>query len=58
MTRKDHIAIAKAIKAQREHAVAKQELTLDRLSEDLCGYLSDDNPAFDSARFLKACGVN
>ena len=61
MTRKDYIAIAAAIhrtgmavnigkKKSAEHAVRLAAI-------DLAATLAQDNPSFDRARFLAACGV-
>jgi hypothetical protein len=54
MTRKDYILIAEVI-ATSWHASAesKRELAVNMASK-----LWLDNPRFDRARFLVACGVN
>jgi hypothetical protein len=65
MTRKDYVAIAAAIKAAKADMFAKEP---DESHVDLCDganyaaeHIADtmerDNPRFDRARFLKACGV-
>jgi hypothetical protein len=58
MTRKDYVAIAAAIKETgkyHEHDDAADALAF--LARDLAATLAADNPRFDRARFLKACGV-
>ena len=63
LSKKHYEAIAKAIKAQRGadtmhcNPAEYGELILDRLAEDLGAYMERDNPAFQYARFVKACGV-
>lgn len=59
MTRKDYALIAKAINRargyetlEREHKAGYVELT----AEILAAMLEDDNPRFDKARFIEACG--
>ena len=64
MTRKDYVAIAACIKGTRGF-VGAFELPIDRAARnavDLCAkeladHMAADNPRFDRARFLKACGV-
>ncbi len=60
MTRKDYELIAKVIKV---HANFKCTYTDQRkvemldLAIDLAVYFQEENPRFDPARFLKACGI-
>jgi hypothetical protein len=57
MTRKDYILIAAAIKGARAQ-FPKQTLHGSRLvAEYIADALAHDNPRFDRARFLTACGV-
>ena len=66
MTRKDYIAIARAInvshiyltdnRAQREIDAANNTAKLAALH--IAEYFATDNPLFDRARFLAACGVH
>lgn len=56
MTRKDFQLIARVIK-ESEGAVI-DDLSRDGLAEMFADELASTNPAFDRARFLKACGVN
>lgn len=64
MTRKHYEMIAKAIARQRRAWIATSMkphdvlLALDDLASDLAGELAADNPHFDTARFLKACGAD
>lgn len=57
MTRKDFELIAAAIKraVQSEPRVVAD--ALGDLARDLAGELVKTNPAFNQARFLRACGV-
>jgi hypothetical protein len=57
MTRKDYELIANVIKQfpRLDYGVAS---VLEELAEDLSMALSNENPRFDTARFLKACGVS
>jgi len=62
MTRKDYIAIAASIRAQRgmlRYSSATQMLNmrLDALAEDLSKYFAEDTPLFDRMKFLKAAGA-
>lgn len=51
MTRKDYVAIADIIDGARD-----QGLTLEEVAEKLADTMEKDNPRFDRARFLEACG--
>lgn len=60
MTRKDYVAIARAFDYQRQAvadmgAQAKQAVTDCAVA--VAHVMMQDNPRFDRARFLKACGV-
>jgi hypothetical protein len=64
MTKKDYILIAATINARRPKqnesyyglSVADAE-TLNALARDFAINLAVDNPRFDRAKFLQACGV-
>jgi hypothetical protein len=61
MTRKDYVLIAQVIKTQIEMSDKFQEelskVGAQNIAYDLAWKLSEDNPRFDRARFLVACGV-
>jgi hypothetical protein len=65
MTRKDYIKLASSIKDTRrgESAIRVGEQRtwtlngIDSVARDLCRVLEWDNPRFDRAKFLAACGV-
>lgn len=68
MTRKDFELIAAAIKRNRDAASSPTNWfstsygdeiasVIDDLACDLAGELAKANPAFNQARFLRACGV-
>lgn len=58
MTRKDYVAIAGAIKYTRQwNKLEKEVYATDRVAESIAGVMALDNPSFDRARFLKACGI-
>lgn len=65
MTRKDYVLIAAALNtAKNEEALAHAPSYnngwadgVDAAAGVLADALSKDNPRFDRARFLKACGV-
>jgi hypothetical protein len=62
MTRKDYVLIAEAIKGavNYEQNFNNNEAganSLQFLALTLSSVLAGDNPRFDSARFLDACGV-
>jgi hypothetical protein len=54
MTRKDFQLIAEVI-ANLSEVIDEQAFEI--LAEDMAEALADTNSAFDSARFLSACGV-
>jgi len=58
MTRKDYIRIADAmLSARNEARGANSRVVLDIAVDNLAWTLEQDNPRFDRARFLTACGV-
>lgn len=65
MTKKDYVAIAAAIKAARADVTNKEPLWAQRdmldgvslAAEHVATMCARDNPRFDRARFLNACGV-
>jgi hypothetical protein len=62
MTRKDYVLIAQVIKTQIDMSDKFQEelskVGAQNIAYDLAWKLGEDNPRFDRARFLEACGVN
>lgn len=61
MTRKDYEMIADAVRPVAEgsaDAGSKVAVAVaSAIAENLAQALAHDNPRFDKARFLKACGV-
>jgi hypothetical protein len=63
MTRKDYVAIAQClsdgalINCATQADVAMNTATRSKISHQLAQKMAADNPRFDRARFLKACGV-
>ena len=65
MTRKDYVAIAKAINDAMAHerricpqdALAQSEHICRALAGNIANTVARDNPRFDRERFLKACGI-
>ena len=60
MTRKDYILISDTLRAQIAPIQGTNKVR-DAIHNDYCraiaGALAADNPAFDRAKFLAACGV-
>ena len=54
MSRKDYIAIAQIL-AKCKHGISTASQT--KLAEELCELFLFDNEAFDSDKFLEACGL-
>jgi len=59
MTRKDYIMIAEIIAFNQEQFVEGEDghTLLKILANQFANELQADNPRFDRARFLAACGV-
>ena len=57
MTRKDYELIAKVFKKFPRYT-DELALNIEVLATELGKALEQDNPRFDRARFLDACGVN
>ncbi len=62
MTRKDFEAVAQEIRHVRigfksNYANDRSRMVLDALADNLANVFSEDNPRFDRAKFLLACGV-
>jgi hypothetical protein len=61
MTRKDYVAIAASIHrtgmAMNIGKKGTAESALRLAAIDIAATMANDNPRFDRARFLKACGV-
>lgn len=55
MTKKDYVAIAKALQRAGAHQNIQVFTVLAELERDLCAIFLADNPAFDEVKFLKAC---
>jgi hypothetical protein len=59
MTRKDYQLIADAINLSKWSSGNDIHLeTIRTVAQDLATKLAQENPRFDRARFLTACGVN
>jgi hypothetical protein len=60
MTRKDYVMIADTIKTARKVELTNGTVLVSvaHLANTLATELEIDNPRFDRARFLDACGVN
>jgi hypothetical protein len=56
MTRKDYVMISTILRLSR--APHNDTATLEELAYSFAENLAVDNPRFDRARFLVACGVN
>jgi hypothetical protein len=56
MTRKDYVAIA-AVLAQAAKHTGADYVTVGIVAALTANVMARDNPRFDRARFLKACGV-
>jgi len=59
MTRKDYVMIAETLRMNRRDFIQGDDglMLLDILAHQFANSLQDDNPRFDRARFLTACGV-
>jgi hypothetical protein len=57
MTRKDYQLIAEVFANFGKIIILEETIGVD-IARDLADALQADNPRFDRARFLAACGVN
>jgi hypothetical protein len=59
MTRKDYVLIADTLAnlMQDFNNCGDDSVSLSLVAQELADTLAKDNPRFDSARFLTACGV-
>lgn len=59
MTRKDYVLIAEVFKANREDFIEGEDgyAVIGIMAHQIANALQADNPRFDRARFLDACGV-
>ena len=60
MTRKDYVRFAAMFKSLRSQLMFLRNsgLVLENVANKTADIFEQDNPAFDRARFLKACGVD
>jgi hypothetical protein len=60
MTRKDYVMIAEILKFNRENFVEGEDgfAVIGIMAHQIADGLEADNPRFDRARFLDACGIN
>ena len=57
MTRKDYVKVSELVSKALKSRLGKQ-FTLELLALELSEYFQSDNPNFDEAKFLKACGLD
>lgn len=65
MSKKQFIAIAEILSVYSNipeemrgvDYLQEREFTAKKIAESVADYFAKENPAFDRARFLKACGV-
>ena len=59
MTRKDYVILAEILKENRKDFIEGEDgfSLLNILAHQIANGLEADNPRFDRARFLTACGV-
>jgi hypothetical protein len=55
MTKKDYIAIAKAIVEATYYNYGAERVDRQRLIDELSIYFEEDNEAFDKDKFVRAC---
>ena len=60
MTRKDYVLIAETLANLMNdfNNGGEDSVSLSLVAQELADALQGDNPRFDRARFLDACGVN
>lgn len=55
MTRKDYVLISDILRDALDSII--DDMALEALASNFADELAADNPRFDYARFLRACGV-
>jgi hypothetical protein len=60
MTRKDYVMLADILRNNREDFIEGEDgfAVIGIMAHQIADGLQADNPRFDRARFLTACGVN
>lgn len=58
MTRRDYVLLAETIRHSLEECDTEEQVwTVEAVRDRIARALSDDNPRFDTARFVEACEV-
>lgn len=58
MTKKDYVLLARVFKTNYDALQRPgNKMTLRLIVKDICRELQQDNPRFDSDKFIKACGM-
>ena len=58
MTKKHYTAIAAILKIARANSNPNQHMMVDVILIDITDYFATDNPLFNRAKFLTACGID
>lgn len=58
LTRKHHKAIASIIKNNYEVSTPPIKFVLRDMTDQIAQYFAADNPRFDRAKFVDACGLD
>lgn len=59
MTKKHFIAIAAAIWVELQQTKSTlEDRAIENMARRLCAVFAEENPRFDRAKFLAACGVS
>lgn len=57
-SKKDYVAIAAIFAKQMELKAHPRSVLMSRIyAQEIANYFASENPKFDHARFLKACGI-
>lgn len=55
-TKQHYVTIAQALKEMRDERNTKHDAIVNSVCYKIAAVFKQDNPRFDSARFLRACG--